>query len=164
MKYVTIINEKKYEIEIQRDGSILVNGQPRSVDFLPLTGALYSLLMNNKSYEVLVEERDGEVEVIMRGRRYDARVMDERALLLAESRGEIGEAQGEIVVKSPMPGLIVAIAVQPGAEIKKGQTVVILESMKMQNELKAPKDGVIGQVYVSQGQSVELNKPLLTIA
>ncbi len=163
MKYVTIINDRKYEIDIDRDGAIRVNGQERTVDFLPLSGALYSLLTNNRSHEVLVEEHDEEVEVILRGRRYGAVVMDERALLLAQTRGDLGDASGEVVVKAPMPGLVVALPFAEGAEVRKGQTVLILESMKMQNELKAPKDGTLTRVHVSQGQSVEQNKPLLTI-
>lgn len=164
MKYVTIINETKFEIDIEKDGTIKVNGQPRTVDFLPLSGALYSILMDDNSYEVLVEEVEDNVEVILRGRLYNASVMDERAMLLAETRGELGGEHGEVAVKAPMPGLIVAVSVVEGTAVTKGQTVVILESMKMQNELKAPKDGTVQRIYVAQGQSVEQNKPLLTIA
>ncbi|MBL8134266.1 MAG: acetyl-CoA carboxylase biotin carboxyl carrier protein subunit [Anaerolineae bacterium] len=163
MKYVTYINDKKYEIEIDRTGAVTVNGRIREVDFLPLAGSLYSILMDNHSYEVLVEEREGEVEVQMRGRLFSARVMDERALLLAETRGEVEGEHGDVVVKAPMPGLIVAVPVGEGEEVRKGQTIIILESMKMQNELKAPKDGVVQKVHVAQGQSVEQNKPLVTI-
>lgn len=164
MKYVTIINETKFEIDIEKDGTIKVNGQPRTVDFLPLSGALYSILMDDNSYEVLVEEVEDNVEVILRGRLYNASVMDERAMLLAETRGELGGEHGEVAVKAPMPGLIVAVSVSEGTAVMKGQTVVILESMKMQNELKAPKDGTVQRIHVTQGQSVEQNKPLLTIA
>ncbi|MBK8026911.1 MAG: acetyl-CoA carboxylase biotin carboxyl carrier protein subunit [Chloroflexi bacterium] len=163
MKYVTIINDKKFEIEIDRAGTVTVNGRVREVDFLPLAGSLYSILMDNHSYELLVEEREGEVEVQVRGRLYSASVMDERALLLAETRGEIAGEHGEVILKAPMPGLIVAIPVDEGNEVHKGQTIVILESMKMQNELKAPKDGVVQKIHIAQGQSVEQNKPLVTI-
>ncbi len=163
MKYVTFINDKKFEIDIDQDGSVKVNGKPRSVDFLHLNASLYSMLMDNASYEVLVEERDGGVEVQMHGRLYAGKVMDERAVLLAETRGELGEASGDIIVKSPMPGLIVLVKGAVGDVISKGQTIVILESMKMQNELKAPRDGTISAIHVNPGQSVEKNKPLLTI-
>lgn len=164
MKYVTIINETRFEIDIEKDGTIKVNGQPRTVDFLPLTGALYSMLTDDNSYEVLVEEIENNVEVILRGRLYNATVMDERAMLLAETRGELGGEHGEVAVKAPMPGLIVAVTVDEGMAVTKGQTVIILESMKMQNELKAPKDGTVQRIHVAHGQSVEQNKPLLTIA
>jgi biotin carboxyl carrier protein len=62
-----------------------------------------------------------------------------------------------------MPGTIVKVPVEPGQEVKKGQTLVILESMKMENELKAPRDGVVGRVEVKAGQSVEQNKVLVTV-
>jgi len=62
-----------------------------------------------------------------------------------------------------MPGLIVSVRVEVGETVKAGQTVVILESMKMQNELKSPRDGVVQKVNVGPGQSVEQNKVLVTI-
>ena len=70
---------------------------------------------------------------------------------------------GELSIKSPMPGLIVAVRSRTGHEVTKGQTVVILESMKMQNELKAPRDGVVQRISVQAGQTVEQNKPLVTL-
>ncbi|HRF97065.1 MAG TPA: biotin/lipoyl-binding protein, partial [Aggregatilineales bacterium] len=85
-----------------------------------------------------------------------------RAILLAQKRGGLGGGSGE--VKSPMPGLIVAVTVEIGQNVTKGQTVVILESMKMQNELKAPVDRVIESISVQKGQSVEKGAPLIIIA
>jgi glutaconyl-CoA/methylmalonyl-CoA decarboxylase subunit gamma len=70
---------------------------------------------------------------------------------------------GEISIKSPMPGLIAAIPVVEGQAVKAGETVIILESMKMQNELKTPRDGVVARVSVQAQQSVEQGKVLVTI-
>lgn len=163
MKYVTTINKKKFEIEIDKDGKVLVNGQPRDVDFLSLGRSFYSLLMNTASHQVAVEEREDAIEVLLGGRLYNTQVLDERALLMAQRTGGLPGEGGDSVVKSPMPGLIVSVRVQPGDAIKAGQTVVILESMKMQNELKSPRDGVIQKVNVSPGQTVEQNKVLVAI-
>ncbi len=163
MKYITIINEQKYEIEIERDGSLKVNGEPRTIDFLPLASSLYSVIMNDQSYELVIEERDGHVEVQLSGRLYESQVLDERAQLLAMRGGGLGADGGEISLKAPMPGLIVAVPVSEGQEVTKGQTLIILESMKMQNELKAPRDGTVQRVSVQAGQSVEQNKPLMTL-
>ena len=163
MKYVTTINNKSFEIEIQPDGSLLVNGEKREVDFRALGPAMYSILAQNVSHELTIEQREDEVEVLMRGRLYTSKVMDERALLMAQRSGGLAADSGELNLKSPMPGLIVAVRVESGQEIKAGQTVVILESMKMQNELKAPRDGVVGTVHVQPGQTVEQNKVLLSI-
>lgn len=163
MKYVTMVSGKQFEIEIERDGTILVNGQRREVDFLALGPSQYSLLTNMLSHNLVIEEREGEVQVLMRGRLFASKVLDERALLMAQRAGAGLADTGEASIKSPMPGLVVAVSVEVGQTVKAGQTVLILESMKMQNELKAPRDGVIQAVHVTAGQSVEQNKVLVTI-
>ena len=67
------------------------------------------------------------------------------------------------MIKSPMPGLIVAVKVASGQAVKKGETLVILESMKMENELKAPREGKVGVVKVEARQAVEQGQPLVTL-
>lgn len=163
MKYVTILNDRRYEIEIQKDGTLLVNGEQREVDFLTLSPSLYSIIMDNQAYEVVIDEQDGMTDVQLRGHLYQTQVLDERAQLLALRRGGLDTDSGEISMKSPMPGLIVLISVTEGQEVKAGQTIVVLESMKMQNELKTPRDGIVQRIHVSTGQSVEQNKLLITI-
>jgi pyruvate carboxylase subunit B len=163
MKYVTMVNGKQFEIEIERDGSILVNGERRQVDFLAMGPSQYSLLTNMLSHNLVIEEREGEVQVLVRGRLFTSKVMDERTLLMAQRTGGGIADTGEASIKSPMPGLVVAVSIEVGQEVKAGQTVLILESMKMQNELKAPRDGVVQAVHVAAGQSVEQNKILVTI-
>lgn len=164
MKYVTIINDQRFEIEIDKDGSLLVNGEPRVVDFLALDTALFSVIMDNRSYEAVIEEREGSYEVLLGGNLYTGRVLDERALLLATRRGGLDIDSGEISIVAPMPGLIIAVPVEEGQAVQAGQTLVILESMKMQNELRAPRDGVVQRISVEPGQSVEQNKTLITLA
>ncbi len=164
MKYLTTINGTTFDIEIQNDGTLLVNGEKRAVDFLSFGDeALYSIIMDNVSHELLIDERDGEYEILMRGKRYAGTVLDERAQLVASRGSGKMVDSGEISIRAPMPGLIVAIPVQEGQEVKANQTVVILESMKMQNELKSPRDGVVQRISVEGGQSVEQNKLLVTI-
>jgi biotin carboxyl carrier protein len=164
MKYQTTVNGVKFEIEINQEGEVFVNGEERHIDFLPLGETLYSVIMESSSHEVLVDNVEGnEHEVLIGGRLYTADVLDERALLLGSRRGELGGDSGEASIKAPMPGLIVDVPVQEGDTVTKGQTVVILESMKMQNELKSPRDGTVQRVSVEAGQSVEQKKVLVTI-
>ena len=94
---------------------------------------------------------------------YEVNITDERAQRLARATGGFASDSGEISIRSPMPGLIVAVPVQENDEVTKGQTIIILESMKMENELKAPRDGVINRISVNVGDSVEQNKLLITI-
>jgi biotin carboxyl carrier protein len=164
MKYVTTINNKTFEIEILRDGSLLLNGEPREIDFLALGPSMYSILMDGLSHELVIEERDKGIEVLMRGKLYSGKVLDERAQLMAERTGGMNADTGEMSIKAPMPGLVVVVPVEVGQEVHAGQTVIILESMKMQNELKSPRDGMIQHINVAAGQSVEQNKILVTIA
>jgi biotin carboxyl carrier protein len=164
MKYVTLINGTRFEVEIDKDGRLLVNGEPRDVDFLQLGDSLYSVITQSQSYEIVIEEQEaGGYEVLMRGHLYAAEVLDERAQLLASRRGGGAAEGGEISIKSPMPGLIAAVLVEEGQQVTAGQTVVILESMKMQNELKTPREGTVQRVSVQVGQSVEQSRLLVTI-
>ena len=161
MKYVTIINNEQYEVEIDKDGGITINGEPREVDFLQLSPSLYSVITDNASLQVVIDDDMGDYSVLMGGRMYEGRVLDERALLMAQRKGGLTGAGGDL--NAPMPGLVVKVVAEEGATVEAGQTVVILESMKMQNELKAPIAGVVESIKVVAGESVDKNQLLLTI-
>ncbi len=161
MKYVTILNGEQYEVEIDKDGNVSVNGEARDVDFMTLGPSLYSIISNNKSIELVIDDEAGNVGVMMNGRMYETQVLDERSMLMAQRKGGLTTSSGEVI--APMPGLVVAIPIEVGDRVEKGQTVVILESMKMQNELKAPIDGTVQTINASAGQSVEKNNLLAII-
>ena len=161
MKYVTLINNQSYEIEIDHDGSVLVNGQMRDVDFLNLGGDLFSVITEHRSLEAVINDDEGNIAVMMSGRQFEAQVLDERAMLMMQRRGTQTTGSGE--VKAPMPGLIVDVTTERGAAVEKGNTLVVLESMKMQNELKSPIDGVVRAVHVEAGQAVDKNDLLIEI-
>ncbi|MCB9453446.1 MAG: biotin/lipoyl-binding protein [Anaerolineaceae bacterium] len=163
MKYITTINEKTFEVEIDKNGSVTVNGEPREVDFLELGGSLYSLIMNDQSFAAVIDGQQGHYEVQIQGRLFEAEVLDERSQLMLARTGGGRDDSGEVAIKSPMPGLIVAIPVAEGQEVEAGQTIIILESMKMQNELKAPRNGIVARIHVTPGQTVEQKKTLVTI-
>lgn len=163
MKYVTIINKQQFEVEIQRDGSVLVNGKRHEVDFLGLgNDALYSIIKDNKSVELAIDEEQGKYEVLLNGRLYEAQVLDQRALLMLNRKGGLKLDSGEL--HSPMPGLIVDVLVKAGDTVKEGDTVIILESMKMQNELKSPRSGRVQTVNCKAKDTVDKNALLLVIA
>lgn len=161
MKYVTVINNERYEIEIDNDGSVLVNGELRDVDFLNLGGSLFSLITENKSFEAVIDDDEGRIAVMMRGRLFEAQVLDERAILLMQRRGAQPSGSGE--VHAPMPGLVVTVTAEIDQPVQQGDTVIILESMKMQNELKSPVDGVVAAIHAEAGQAVDKNALLVEI-
>jgi biotin carboxyl carrier protein len=90
-------------------------------------------------------------------------VEDEREKRLRAAAGGGVAESGEFHLKAPMPGLVVTIPVEEGQQVKKGQVLLILESMKMQNELKSPRDGTVNRIKVKAGESVEQKQPLLSV-
>lgn len=164
MKYATTVGDQTYIIEINRDGEIVCDGEVYAADLQSIDElGTYSLLLDSASHEALVEIRNDEIGVLLRGRFYPIRVQDERARRLAESTRGLGAPTGEVAIKSPMPGMIVAVRVSPGQDVLKGETLVILESMKMENELKAPRDGKVLSVRAEARQAVEQGQTLITL-
>ncbi|MCS6870766.1 MAG: biotin/lipoyl-containing protein [Anaerolineae bacterium] len=163
MKYLATVNGQKFEVELKKDGRVLINGEERYVDFQHISEALYSALINNKSVEALVERHEGRYQVLIEGDLYEVEVLDERQQRLMSAAGGFSASQGEIALRAPMPGLIVAVRVSEGEQVRKGQPLVVLESMKMENDIKAPRDGKVERIYVEKGQTVEQNKTLITL-
>lgn len=164
MKYLTTIDGTEFSVEVVDQAHVTLNGKLMEVNFESISGQpVYSLVIDGKSYEAYVYEGDDQLQVLLLGHQYPARVEDERERRLkAAGGGGTGES-GEFQLKAPMPGLVVAIPVEDGQEVQKGQVLLILESMKMQNELKAPRAGKIGRIKVKAGQSVEQRQVLLTV-
>jgi acetyl/propionyl-CoA carboxylase alpha subunit len=164
MKYYATIDDLTFEIEINQQGELCIDGECEAVDFQSISGSsIYSLLLGNASYEALVEARDDCYEVLLQGTLYRICVQDERMRRLAEAARGFSPPSGEIAIKAPMPGLIVAVLVQESQAVEEGQVLVVLESMKMENELKAPRAGVVSQVRVKSDQSVDHHETLITI-
>lgn len=165
MKYITTVNDKEYAIEVIDDHHVRIGDRLIQVNFEPVSGQpVFSLIMDGKSYESFIYEGDEDSwQVLLRGRLFQVKVEDEREKRLrVAASGGVSEG-GEFMMKAPMPGLIVALGVEEGQEVEKGQVLVILESMKMQNELKAPRAGKIGRIRVKAGESVEQKQTMLSI-
>ncbi|MCQ3936517.1 MAG: acetyl-CoA carboxylase biotin carboxyl carrier protein subunit [Chloroflexi bacterium] len=164
MKYVATIDDKDFSIEIVDDRHVRVGERLIAVDFESVSGQpVYSLILDGKSFESFVYQGDDAWQVLLRGRQFQVKVEDEREKRLRAAAGGGAAEGGELHLKAPMPGLVVAIPVSEGQQVKKGQVLVILESMKMQNELKAPRDGVVHHIKAKAGESVEQKQILLNL-
>lgn len=164
MKYIATVKDTEYTIEIDPEKGILIDGVPQEIDFRRLpSGSISSLLMNHRSISAVVEEGEDYWDVLIEGELYAVKVQDERAYRLENMRSSGLSMSGEATVSSPMPGIIIAVPVAVGDVVRHGDKVVILESMKMENELRAPCDGVVGQIHVLPGASVEKDQTLLVI-
>jgi biotin carboxyl carrier protein len=164
MKYLTTIDEKEYLVEVLDEKHVSVDGKVLDVDFSTINGQrVFSLIIDGKSYESHVNPSDEGWEVLLRGKFYTAQVEDEREKRLRVAAGARVAEGGEYHLKAPMPGLIVAVMVEDGMKIEKGQVLIVLESMKMQNELKSPRAGTITRIKVKPGERVEQKATLLSV-
>ncbi len=164
MKYITTIDDQEFQIEVIDERHVRIGDRLLQVDFESVSGQpVFSLILDGKSYESFVYQGEQDWQVLLRGRLYPVKIEDERERRLrAAGGGDVAEG-GEFLLKAPMPGLVVAVLVNEGQPVEKGQVLVILESMKMQNELKAPRPGKVERIRVKAGESVEQKQTLLNI-
>ena len=164
MKYITTVNEQEFEVEILDERHVAVNGKVYEVDLTTMSNQpLYSLLVDARSFEGYVYQADGQWQVLMGGTLYEVTVEDEQMKRLRAAGGGGGRDKGPFLLKAPMPGLVVAVPVEEGQEVAKGDVLVVLESMKMQNELKSPRAGKVEKVRVSAGQTVDQGEVMVTV-
>lgn len=164
MKYVTTIGDTEFLVEILDERRVIVDDTVYEVDFNSLSDQpVYSLLIDGRSYEAYVSSADDTWNVLILGRYYPAIVEDEREKRLRAASGSTVFLGADFHLKSPMPGLVVEIPVLNGQEVQQGDILLVLESMKMQNELKSPRDGTITHVRVQPGESVEKDQIMLSV-
>jgi len=160
---------RNIELEQTADGHYLVSidGTSHEIDARRFEGGTWSLIIDGLSYDVELEvagknESEGQYVALVRGSVMEFSVQDERKNRL-RFQDSIGSREGPQIVKAPMPGKIVKILVEEGQEIAENEPIIIIEAMKMENELRAVKDGVISKIMVSEGDTVEGNSKLITI-
>ena len=165
MKYITTVGEEQFTIDINQAGEITVNGKVVNVDMQALQDTtMYSTVINGESHDIRMNEGDGTYVVQLGGELFAVVVEDERTRRLAGIKGGPADITGEATLKAPMPGVVIEVLVTPGQDVEKGEIVLILESMKMQNEFKAPRAGKVHAVRVAAGDKVDQNGVLLTIS
>ena len=125
---------------------------------------LLTLLAGGRSMTALVGEAEDGRAVVVDGEQIDAVVRDERAARLASATAAGRKGVVESTIKAPMPGLVVTVHVEPGQQVTKGEALVVLSAMKMQNELTARDDATIREVHVQAGQTVDQGQVLVTFA
>lgn len=164
MRYVATIGSREFLIEIVDEHHLIVDGVTFEIDFESVSEqTVYSLLANNRSYEALVYSSDEGWQVLLHGSQYVLQVEDERERRLRASLGRRPLEDVDFHLKAPMPGLVVAVPVSEGQSVAKGDVLVILESMKMQNELRSPRSGRVVRLRVKPGDSVEQRETLLSV-
>lgn len=162
--YFAEIEGEEYQIEILSEKRVVINGVTHEIDFQTLRQhSSCSLLVDGRSFEPNTFQEDGGWEILLHGRRFNVSVEDERERRLRLAAGESTLQEGRYILKSPMPGLVIDIPVTVGDQVEEGQVLLILESMKMQNELTAPRAGKVTRIQANINDNVERKETLLIL-
>ena len=158
--------DRQWSVETLEDGryqAVGPDGKSYIVDaFSPVAGRVH-MLVDGKSWDMDAREIEGELHVQWRGLTKNLKVLNEREKRMAVAGVGANKAAGPELL-SPMAGKVVAIKAKVGDEVKEGQVVLIIEAMKMENDLKAHRTGRVESVNVSAGEAVEVGTILVTIA
>lgn len=155
-----------YSLDLTRNGSDLeyqlmgaenASGSASAIEVMP---GIFSILLGRRSFQVhLVANGDG-MEVWAGGERHFVSVADARD---RSSGAKKASAAGPMEIRAQMPGKVIKLLVEPGARVQIGQGMIVVEAMKMQNEMKSPKDGVVSRIHASEGATVLAGEALLVI-
>ena len=162
MKYIVTVLGREVEVEVDGE-QVTVGGRSRAATLAAAPGTpVRQLLLDGRPESVAVESAGGGRWVVTRaGERWDVEVVDERTRHIRSLAGSGDKARGQAVLKAPMPGLVVRVQVEAGAAVVAGSGVIVLEAMKMENELRAAADGTVRVVRVRQGEAVEKGQVLV---
>ncbi len=163
-EYVVTVKDKRNSITISENSEILINGKAHHYELIQVNNSSYKLLIDQKIYDIsIVKINSDKFVVSLEGYTYETLVrtaLQERATKVIEQQGSAHHLRE---IKAPMPGMILKIKKKPGEKINLGESIIILEAMKMENDIKSPVSGVIKDVYISEGTAVEKGAKLFSI-
>ncbi len=188
MRYVARIAGVTHTVELRENGherQVELDGRALTVDWQRIGGSQphepgdasaaaqhFSLLVGGHSYEAYARVLDGEpgaaegqeqaIEIMIAGRPYLVTIQDERSQALT-SLASGRHVSGDAAIRAPMPGLVSNVLAAVGDEVTRGQNIVVLEAMKMENDLTAPRAGIVKAVHVTKGQTVNQDAVLAIV-
>jgi biotin carboxyl carrier protein len=165
---INIENRTAHVDLLNRAGSkmlVSVDGRHYEIDVVMVENGVYSILYNGHSYNVELIEGETSKRYIVNtfARSFDVEIVDAESKY-QRSRSSGLEAEGANQISSPMPGKVIRIPVQPGEQVTAGQTLIIVEAMKMQSEFKATADRVVREILVKEGDLVSAHQVMVKLA
>jgi biotin carboxyl carrier protein len=165
MRYHVSLRSKTYVVDVA-GGTVTVDGERLEAHAAAIPGTpLLHLLLGQESWTVACQSLEGRRWALgAAGERFEAEIQDDRSKQIEALTGRGRKEAVGGVIKAPMPGLVVRVEVTPGQAVEVGEGLVVVEAMKMENELRASHAGVVEQVHVKAGERVEKGAPLVTLS
>lgn len=166
MKFWVKVGERTIEVDVRHSESrtiALVDG--REIEVLLEQGGpgIYTLLADGEPCDLAAMARPRGYSLVLRGVPFDVQVEDEHQRRLSSARALKPGAEGKVTLYAPMPGLVVRVDVSEGEEVARGKHLVVLEAMKMENDIVAPRAARVEKVLVSRGRKVEQGEALIVL-
>jgi len=167
VKYHVTVRSRTYVIDVD-GGAVTVDGERLEAHWAAIPGTpLIHLLLGRDSWTVACQQLDGRPPrwaLGAAGERFEVEVQDDRSRQIEALTGQGRKAAAGGVLKAPMPGLVVRVEVTAGQVVEAGEALVVVEAMKMENELRASHRGTVEQIHVQAGDRVEKGAPLVTLS
>jgi biotin carboxyl carrier protein len=162
VKYIVSVAGREIEVDVDGD-LVTVEGSTRtaSLGAVPGTPTRQLLIEGHPTTLTMRSAGRGQWSLGIGGDRWEVEVVDERTRHIQSLTAGAKRQRGPVILRAPMPGLVVRVLVEPGQEVPAGAGLVVLEAMKMENELKAPAAGTVGAVRAQAGQAVEKGQVLV---
>jgi pyruvate carboxylase subunit B len=166
MKYIVQVNDEQKSVSLDGDGTVFEADSPVHAELSDIEGTPVRMVRIGTHVErVVAQKRDGKGRYTLwiDGYRFEVEALDERTRAIRALSAAAAGPTGPAPIKAPMPGLIVRINVKPGDAVEAGQGVVVMEAMKMENELRATSAGIVKSVEVAPGAAVEKGALLVAL-
>lgn len=167
MKLTAQLADENHQLELKREGARVfaeIDGRRYELEVRQPEPGVYLLMLDGRVYECRVGDAAGETdahEVALHGRVYHVALGDPKRLRGAAGAG--ASASGRVEIKAPMPGRVVRVLVEAGAQVEAGDGLLVVEAMKMQNEMKSPKAGTVVEIHASPGATVNAGDVLVIV-
>ena len=162
-RYFVTINNREYSITLEQPDIAVVNGERIPVDIQQIDQRSFSLLVNGQSKKIIAEKINNTYQIQVNGKQMEAVVESERTRLLKQFESQSSTVTSKSEIRAPMPALVIRIEVSVGEEVIQGQGLIVLEAMKMENEIKAQRPGRVKEICVTKSQPVEKGELIMLL-
>jgi biotin carboxyl carrier protein len=162
VSYIVNVDNQEFRVDVLKDQkgyTAFLNGDKMSVEVAREEGNQLTLIVNNRPFVIMLESED---QIRVNSETYSVTVMDEQIQKLIKASPEKFHKK-ELAVKAVMPGLVIDVTVKEGDSVKAGDALLVVEAMKMQNEVKTPREGVVKKILVQKGKTVNSGDTLILI-